>query len=74
MRIGIFGGTFDPVHFGHLRTIEAAAMKFSLSRVLFVPARLSPLKSELPTDDRHRVAMLALATLILAAAPRYQAK
>lgn len=61
MRIGIFGGTFDPVHFGHLRTVEAAAMKFSLSRVLFVPARLSPLKSELPTDDRHRVAMLALA-------------
>jgi nicotinate-nucleotide adenylyltransferase len=61
MRTGIFGGTFDPVHFGHLRTVEAAAMKFSLSRVLFVPARLSPLKNELPTDDRHRVAMLALA-------------
>ena len=61
MRIGVFGGTFDPVHFGHLRTVEAAAMKFSLSRVLFVPARLSPLKSEPPTDDRHRVAMLALA-------------
>lgn len=61
MRIGVFGGTFDPVHFGHLNTVEAAAMKFSLSRVLFVPARLSPFKSELPTDDRHRVAMLALA-------------
>jgi nicotinate-nucleotide adenylyltransferase len=61
MRIGVFGGTFDPVHFGHLRPVEAAAMKFSLERVLFVPARLSPHKNEPPTDDRHRVAMLALA-------------
>jgi nicotinate-nucleotide adenylyltransferase len=61
MRVGVFGGTFDPVHFGHLRTVEAAAMKFGLSRVLFVPARLSPHKQSDPTDDRHRVAMLALA-------------
>jgi nicotinate-nucleotide adenylyltransferase len=61
MRLGVFGGTFDPIHFGHLRTVEAAAMKFGLGRVLFVPARLSPHKSESPTDDRHRVAMLALA-------------
>ena len=61
MRVGVFGGTFDPVHFGHLRTVEAAAMKFGLSRVLFVPARLSPHKQDGPTDDRHRTAMLALA-------------
>jgi len=61
MRVGVFGGTFDPVHFGHLRTVEAAAMKFGLSRVLFVPARLSPHKQGSPTDDRHRAAMLALA-------------
>ncbi|MGH9399700.1 MAG: nicotinate (nicotinamide) nucleotide adenylyltransferase [Thermoanaerobaculia bacterium] len=61
MRVGVFGGTFDPVHFGHLRTVEAAAVKFSLERVVFVPARLSPHKSEPPTDERHRVAMLALA-------------
>jgi nicotinate-nucleotide adenylyltransferase len=61
MRVGVFGGTFDPVHFGHLRTVEGAAVKFSLERVVFVPARLSPHKSETPTDERHRVAMLALA-------------
>lgn len=61
MRVGVFGGTFDPVHFGHLRPVEAAAMTFALGRVLFVPARLSPHKSEPPTDERHRVAMLALA-------------
>ncbi len=61
MRIGIFGGTFDPVHNGHIFPVEAAAMKFQLRRVLYVPARLSPHKEETPTDARHRVAMLALA-------------
>ena len=61
MRIGVLGGTFDPVHYGHLRTVEAAAGKFHLDQVLYVPARLSPLKTETPADPRHRVAMLALA-------------
>lgn len=61
MRIGIFGGTFDPVHDGHVAMAEAAAMKFRLSHVLFLPARLSPHKTLPPTDARHRVAMLALA-------------
>jgi nicotinate-nucleotide adenylyltransferase len=61
MRIGIFGGTFDPVHFGHLRPVEAIARKFGLARVIYIPAHLSPHKQEPPTDARHRVAMLALA-------------
>jgi nicotinate-nucleotide adenylyltransferase len=61
VRVGVFGGTFDPVHDGHLRPVEAAAMKFQLRRVLYVPARLSPHKAEEPADPRHRVAMLALA-------------
>jgi nicotinate (nicotinamide) nucleotide adenylyltransferase len=61
MRVGVIGGSFDPVHQGHLRPVEAAAMKFGLSRVIYVPARLSPHKTEPPADARHRVAMLALA-------------
>ncbi|HEY1251980.1 MAG TPA: nicotinate (nicotinamide) nucleotide adenylyltransferase [Thermoanaerobaculia bacterium] len=61
MRVGVFGGTFDPVHDGHVLPVEAAALKFQLSRVLYLPARLSPHKRETPTDPRHRVAMLALA-------------
>jgi nicotinate-nucleotide adenylyltransferase len=61
MRIGVFGGTFDPVHFGHLRPVEGAAAKFGLRRVVYVPARVSPHKGVPITDSRHRVAMLALA-------------
>lgn len=61
MRVGVFGGTFDPVHNGHVLPVEAAAMKFELRRVMYLPARLSPHKHDAPTDPRHRVAMLALA-------------
>lgn len=62
MRIGIFGGTFDPVHDGHVKPVAAACVRFGLDQVLWVPARLSPHKGIAPTDSRHRVAMLALAT------------
>lgn len=61
MRIGVFGGSFDPVHDGHVRTIEAAAGHLGLSRVVYVPARQSPWKEVPEADPRHRVAMLALA-------------
>jgi nicotinate-nucleotide adenylyltransferase len=61
MRIGVFGGTFDPVHRGHLETVEATSRRLHLERVIYVPARLSPHKTGPQTDARHRVAMLALA-------------
>lgn len=62
VRRGIFGGSFDPVHFGHLRVAAAAADQLGLDRVHFVPARAQPLKGghhEAPAADR--VAMLRLA-------------
>jgi nicotinate-nucleotide adenylyltransferase len=62
MRVGVFGGTFDPVHRGHVEPVEAAAARFRLNRVLYVPARVSPHKDAPLADARHRVAMLALAT------------
>jgi nicotinate-nucleotide adenylyltransferase len=60
-RVGIFGGSFDPVHRGHVDTIDAAARRLRLERVVFVPSRLSPGKQTPKADARHRVAMLALA-------------
>lgn len=61
-RIGILGGTFDPVHFAHLAIAEEACCALRLTRVLFVPARLPPHKmEERVTSVEHRVAMLELA-------------
>jgi nicotinate-nucleotide adenylyltransferase len=63
MKMALFGGTFDPVHLGHLAVARAAADKFGLGRVYFVPADLPPHKQKRKlTDFQHRFAMLALAT------------
>jgi nicotinate-nucleotide adenylyltransferase len=63
MRVALFGGTFDPVHCGHLAIARAAAERFSLSLIYFAPADLPPHKLDRRlTDFQHRFAMLALAT------------
>lgn len=63
MRIALFGGTFDPVHNGHLAVARAAARRFRLDRVLFVASGSPPHKRSRPlTPFAHRYAMLALAT------------
>jgi nicotinate-nucleotide adenylyltransferase len=63
MKIALFGGTFDPVHLGHLAVARAAAEKFGLGRVYFTPADIPPHKQKRKlTDFQHRFAMLALAT------------
>ena len=43
-RLGVFGGTFDPIHYGHLRIAEEARERFDLARVLFIPNQVSPFK------------------------------
>jgi nicotinate-nucleotide adenylyltransferase len=61
-RLGVFGGTFDPVHVGHLAIALAALESVPLDRVLFVPARRSPLKDRDPLASvADRVAMLEAA-------------
>ncbi len=62
MRLGVFGGTFDPIHLGHLAAAEEAAYRLDLDPVLFVPAHHQPLKEQAPrVSDADRLAMVALA-------------
>ncbi|MBC7258415.1 MAG: nicotinate-nucleotide adenylyltransferase [Chloroflexi bacterium] len=62
MRLGVFGGTFDPVHYGHLVAAEEVRYRLRLDKVLFVPAGMPPHKLDHDiTPTRHRVAMLELA-------------
>ncbi len=61
-RIGIFGGTFNPPHLGHLLIAEHARQSASLNKVLFVPAFLPPHKvGREIIDSKHRLAMTKLA-------------
>ena len=62
MRVALFGGSFDPVHRGHVAIATAAADAFGLERVLFAPAGRQPLKPEgTPTSFADRAAMARLA-------------
>lgn len=62
MRIGVFGGTFDPVHVGHLAIAQAALDSAKLDRIVFVPARRSPLKERGPdASEADRLLMLQAA-------------
>lgn len=62
MRIGLFGGSFDPVHIGHLALARAARRELKLDRLYFIPVRKSPLKPGVPrASARARAAMLKLA-------------
>jgi nicotinate-nucleotide adenylyltransferase len=62
MRIGIFGGSFDPVHQGHLIVAECCREQARLDRVIFVPTAIQPFKqSRQPAAGQHRAEMLAFA-------------
>jgi nicotinate-nucleotide adenylyltransferase len=63
MNIGFFGGTFDPIHKGHLALARAAASRYSLRQILFVAANMPPHKQKHPLSPFvHRYTMVALAT------------
>jgi len=64
MNIGLFGGTFDPIHKGHIALAQAAQERFKLSRILFVPANVPPHKTQPPLASyAERYAMVVLATM-----------
>ena len=61
-RIGIYGGTFDPVHHGHLITAQSVRELRNLDKIIFVPSFISPHKEEFKTSDAlHRINMLKIA-------------
>ena len=63
-RIGIYGGTFDPIHYGHIRVAAAICAAFALDRFFFVPAFVPPHKRDRQISaPYHRYAMVVLATL-----------
>src|SRR6266496_2913875 len=63
MNIGLFGGTFDPIHKGHLALAQAARERCDLGRVYFVPTNAPPHKTSQPVASYfHRFAMTVLAT------------
>ncbi|MBS1659073.1 MAG: nicotinate (nicotinamide) nucleotide adenylyltransferase [Bacteroidetes bacterium] len=67
MRIGLFGGTFDPIHCGHLNLALAIAERHQLDRVVFCPAALSPFKEghppQAPLSDRAEMVRLAIQSI-----------
>ena len=62
MKIGIYGGTFNPIHLGHLRTAEEIRQRFGLREIIFVPSAQPPHKqSPEIVDGSHRLKMVTLA-------------
>lgn len=61
-RIALFGGTFDPIHLGHADVARVAAAQIGADKLIFIPAKCSPLKGFSPrADDEDRLAMITLA-------------
>ncbi len=70
MKLGIFGGTFNPIHYGHLINAEFIRSDFDLDRIILVPARYPVHKSlagEVPAEERY-----AMAALAVGSAPEYE--
>ncbi len=65
MKIGIMGGTFNPIHYGHLVTAEEALAQFKLDKVVFVPSGHPPHKKDkevLPPEERYLITAMAIAS------------
>jgi nicotinate-nucleotide adenylyltransferase len=61
LKVGIFGGTFNTIHYGHLRAAEEVREKLAIEKILFIPSGNPPLKTKDIADSRHRYEMARLA-------------
>lgn len=62
MAMGLYGGSFDPIHYGHLITTQSVLEQRKLDKIIFMPSHISPLKQDAkPIEDIHRLEMLRLA-------------
>lgn len=69
MKIGIVGGSFDPIHYGHIQMAKTALEQLNCDQVWFMPTKFTPLKDRELTSDVHRVAMIQR---VLSYEPRFQ--
>lgn len=60
MRVGIFGGTFDPLHWGHFHLAISLLEKHNLDQVWWIPVQINPFKESQPVSAKDRLAMLKL--------------
>ncbi len=61
-KVALLGGTFDPVHLGHVTVASYVAQYIGAEKIIFIPAKRSPLKSSLPAaSDNHRIKMIGFA-------------
>mgnify|MGYP002387471157 CR=1 FL=1 len=61
VKIGLFGGTFNPVHLGHLRAAEEIREQLGLGKIIFIPAHMPPHKKDAIISARHRFEMVRIA-------------
>jgi len=61
LKVGIFGGTFNPIHYGHLRAAEELREKLKFDKILFIPSGSPPIKTEAIADAVYRYEILRLA-------------
>ena len=61
MKIGIFGGSFDPIHLGHTRIINEAIISLQLDKMLIVPTKHNPWKEDSVANNQQRIEMIQIA-------------
>ncbi|MDJ1647873.1 nicotinate-nucleotide adenylyltransferase [Mycoplasma phocimorsus] len=60
MKIGLFGGSFDPIHKGHVAIAKRAIADLNLDKLIFIPTYINPFKNKMPVDPIHRINMIKL--------------